>query len=55
LNGSFHADRAFDFSEIEGTIGKGYRNRNGSYSKSLAVSKGCRGSSIFNTLLKHDL
>jgi|SRR5580658_9287962 hypothetical protein len=48
-NGSFRPKLLFDFSEIEGTICEGFANGDCSYSKVLAVSKGCGGRSIFTT------
>lgn len=38
-----------NFVEIEGTICEGFANGNGSYCRVLAVSKGRRGGSIFDT------
>jgi hypothetical protein len=49
LNGFFDASLPFVFSGIEGMIGEGFPNSNGGYSMDLAVSKGYRSRSMFNS------
>jgi hypothetical protein len=49
LNGSFRPKLSFVFSEIEGTVCEGFANENDCYCRVLAVSKGRRGGSIFDT------
>jgi hypothetical protein len=48
-NGSFRPKLPFVFREIEGTIREGFAKGNGSYCRVLAVLKGRRGGSIFDT------
>jgi hypothetical protein len=54
-NDTFRSKLPFVFSEIEGPIYEGFANGNGSYSRAVAVSKGCGGRSVFNSPLKHGL
>jgi hypothetical protein len=48
-NDSFRPNLPFVFREIDGTVCEGFANGNGSYSRVVAVSKGCGGRLIFTT------